>query len=165
MQAFGSDNEIQQLSLTGAAVAGDSFTLTYQDDYFGSVSTGPITVAAGGTVDAADVQAALLALTTGNGIQSVSGRRLERHGWCVAWDCDSNRVPRVLSRQGCLRAVGGLDQSLWRCFRLRDHDRRRRRWSTELDYRGHRCHGSYRPSFFATGFQSLAPHDIASGGG
>ena len=68
VQAFGSDNEMQAISVAGTPVAGDSFTLSFTDPIYGVLTTAPITFSLGGTVSPAEVTNALLALTTASGI-------------------------------------------------------------------------------------------------
>ncbi len=69
VNAFGSDNETQSITISGNPVAGDSFTLTVYDEYYGSVTSGAVTFSAGGTISASDVRNALLSLTAPSGIR------------------------------------------------------------------------------------------------
>jgi len=60
VNAFGSDNEVQAIAVTGTPMAGDTFTLTFNSDLYGAIPTNPIDPTSG-TLEA-DILAALRAI-------------------------------------------------------------------------------------------------------
>ncbi len=68
VDAFGSDNEQQVIQRSGVYTAGDTFTLTFTSDRFGSVTTAPI--AANAT--AGQVQNALQVMSTPEGVPIIA---------------------------------------------------------------------------------------------